>query len=76
MDPRGTVGRIHEKENYTTIHTKYESSWPCGFGEEDVLMFPHCKAMEANGPRGGDIFLPLGHDWQDSCKAPHNNAAY
>ena len=41
MDPRGTVGRIYKEDHYTLIHTKYESSVPCGFGEEDFFMsFP------------------------------------
>ena len=34
MDPRRTVSRIYKKEYYTLLHTKYESSGPCGFGEE------------------------------------------
>ena len=29
------------------LHTKYESSGPCGFGEEDFFMFSHCKSMGA-----------------------------
>ena len=40
MDPRGTVGRIYKKDHYTLLQTKYESSGPCGFGEED-LCFTH-----------------------------------
>ena len=46
----------------TTIHcyTKYESSGPCGFGEEDFLCFSHCKSMGANDPRGEAIFDPRG----------------
>ena len=31
MDPRGTVGRIYKDDHYTLLHTKYESSGPCGF---------------------------------------------
>ena len=33
FDPRGMVGRIYKEDHYTLIHTKYESSGPCGFGE-------------------------------------------
>ena len=41
MDPRGTVGRIYKEEHYILLQTKYESSEPCGFGEEDFFMsFP------------------------------------
>ena len=39
MDPRGTVGRIYKEDHYTLLHTKYESSGPYGFGEEDFLKF-------------------------------------
>ena len=37
MDPRDTVGRIYEEDHYALLHTKYESSGPCGFGEEDFF---------------------------------------
>ena len=61
MDPRGTVGRIYKEDHYTLLHTKYESSGPCGFGEEDFfLCFSHFKSMIANDPRGGAIFDPRG----------------
>ena len=62
MDPRGMVGRISKEDHYTLLHTKYESSGPCGFGEEDFFFsfFPHCKALEANDPQGGAIFDPRG----------------
>ena len=58
MGPRDTVGKIYKEDHYTLLHT-YESSGPCGFGE-DFFMFSHCKAMEDNEPRGGDIFDPRG----------------
>ena len=62
MDPRGTVGRIYKDDHYTLLHTKYESSGPCGFGEEDFffLCFSHCMSMGANDPRGGAIFDTRG----------------
>ena len=60
MDPMGTVGRIYKEDHYTLLLTKYESSGPCGFGEEDFLCFSHCKSMGANDPRGGAIFDPRG----------------
>ena len=41
MGPRGTVGRLYKENFYTSLHTKYESSGPCGLGEEDLfLCFP------------------------------------
>ena len=41
MDPRGMVGRIYKEDHYKLVHTKYESSGPCGFGEKDFFyVFP------------------------------------
>ena len=43
MDPRGTVGRIYKEDHYKLLQTKYESSGPCGCGEEDFFfMFYPC----------------------------------
>ena len=39
FDPRGMIGRIYKQDHYTLLHTKYEGSGPCGFGEEDFFMF-------------------------------------
>ena len=39
FDPRGMIGRIYKEDLYTLLHTTYESSGPCGFGEEDFFMF-------------------------------------
>ena len=60
MNPRGTVGRIYKEDHYTLLRTKYESSGPCGFGEEDFFMFSNCKSMGDNDPRGRAIFDPRG----------------
>ena len=35
--PKGMVGRIYEEDHYTLPQTQYESSEPCGFGEEDFF---------------------------------------
>ena len=54
MDPRGTVGRIYKEDHNTLLHTKYESSGPYGFGEEDFFkVFPMT-------PRGGARMDPRG----------------
>ena len=37
MDPRDMVGKIYKEDPYTLLNTKYGSSGPCGFGEEDFL---------------------------------------
>ena len=39
FDPRGMIGRIYKEDLYTLLHTIYESSGPCGFGQEDFFMF-------------------------------------
>ena len=52
--PRGMVGRIYKQDHYMLLHTKYESSGLCGFGEEDFLCFPH------DAPRGGVRMDPRG----------------
>ena len=58
MDPRGKVGRIYKEDHYTLLHTKYESSGPCGFGEKIFLCFS--MTPPGRGPYG-----PQGHSWQD-----------
>ena len=41
FDPRGMIGRIYTEDHYTLLLTKYESSGPCDFGEEDFFyVFP------------------------------------
>ena len=59
MDIRGTVGRIYKEDHYTLLQTKYESSGPCGFGEDySFLYFTH-------DPPGAGPYGPEGHGWQD-----------
>ena len=58
MDPRGTVGSIYKEDHYTLLNTKFESFGPCGFGEEDFLVFPMT-------PPGRGLYGPQGHGWQD-----------
>ena len=54
IDPRGTVGRIYKEDHYTLLHTKYESSGPCGFGEEDLIFL--CFSHDA--PGAGPVWTP------------------
>ena len=66
MDPRGTVGRIYKEDHYTLLHTKYESSGPCGFGEDVfpiVSLWELSVAMETRvlirpGPKPNTTFPP------------------
>ena len=62
--PRGMIGRIYKKDNYTLLQTKYESSGPCGFGEEDFFIF-FPMTPPGRGPYG-----PQGHSWQDLQRGP------
>ena len=55
-DSRGMVSRIYKEVQYSLLHAKYESSGPCGFGEEDFPM---------TSPGQGQ-YGPQGHRWQDS----------
>ena len=65
MDPRGTVGRIYKEEHYTLLQTKYESSGPCGFGEEDFFFYVFPMM-----PPGLGMYGPQGHGWQDLYRGP------
>ena len=50
FDPRGMVGRIYKEDHHTLLHTKYESSGPCGFGK-DFLCFSH------DAPAAGPVWM-------------------
>ena len=59
MDPRGTVGRIYKEDHYTLLKTKYESSGPCGFGEEDFFyVLPIVSLWELMTPGAGPFLTP------------------
>ena len=76
MDPRGTVGRIYKEDHYTLLLTKYESSGPCGFGEEDFFyVFPIVSLWDLMTPWAGPFLTP-GHDWQDLYRGPLHIATY
>ena len=55
--------RIYKEDHYTLLHTKYESSGPCGFGEEDLFSFPMT-------PPRRDLYGPQRHGWQDLLRGP------
>ena len=60
LDPKGLIGRIYVGDHYTLLHTKYISSRPHGFREEDFLSFSHYKSMGANDPLGMASLGPTG----------------
>ena len=39
FDPRGMAGTIYVEDHWPLPHTKYQSCGPCGFREEDFLIF-------------------------------------
>ena len=75
LDPKDLIGRIYVGDHYTLLHTKYISSEPHGFGEEDFLSFPIVSLWELMTPGHGQ-FESQGLDWQDLCRGPLNIAAY
>ena len=54
------------------LHTKYQSSWPYGFREEDFLRFYYEKLIS---PRAGP-FWARGHNLNKLGKAPLGDATY
>ena len=58
--PRGMVGRIYEGDYLSLLHTKYISSGPHGFREEDFLRFSFCKSMGVDDPRSVANLDPRG----------------
>ena len=66
FDPRGMNGTIYIGDYQTLLHTKYRSSGPCIFREEEFFFFffffsfSHCKSMETIDPRGVAKFDPRG----------------
>ena len=61
FDPRVMVSRNFKEDYYILLHTKYESSGPCGFGEKDFF-FPIVSLWELLmtpfDPRGMVGWLP------------------
>ena len=48
--PQGQGWQIYKEDHYTLLHTKYESSGPCGFGVDDFLCF--LMTPPGRGPYG------------------------
>ena len=60
LGPRGLIGRSYVGDHETLLHTKYISSGPHGFREEDFLSFSHYKSMGVHDPLGHGQFGPQG----------------
>ena len=52
---------FYKEDHYTLLQTKYESSGPSGFGEDDFFFF-YVLHMT---PPGRGPYGPQGHGWQD-----------
>ena len=64
LDPRGLIGRIYVVDHYTFLHTKYISSGPHGFREEDFLSFSILSLWQQMTFAVWPIWTP-GAYWQD-----------
>ena len=60
FDPRGMIGIIYNGDYKTILHTKYKSSGPSGFREEDFFCFSHCTTMETINSRDMAKYDPRG----------------
>ena len=54
------IGRIYVGDHLLLLHTKYLTSGPYGFREEDFLRFSHYKSMGVNEPQGRANLNPRG----------------
>ena len=47
LDPKSMIGMIYKGDNQTLLHTKYKSSGPHGFREDDFFyVFPIVSLWE------------------------------
>ena len=52
FDPRAMIATIYNGDSQTLLHTKYRSSGPCGFREEEFFSFPPSKVYGDYRPPG------------------------
>ena len=69
LDPRGMIGTIYNGDYQTLLLTKYRSSGPCGFREEEILVFRIVSLWKLSIPGRGQIG-PQGHGWHNLCRGP------
>ena len=48
--PQGHGWQVYKEDHYILLQTKYESSRPCDFREEDFLKFFPCPPPPGAGP--------------------------
>ena len=74
FDPWGTVGKIYKEDHYTLLHTKYESTGPCAFGEEDFFyVFPIVSLWELSVAMETRVLIRPGP--KPNATFPHPNDA-
>ena len=56
LGPRGLTSRIYVGDHFTLLHTKYVSSGPHGFREEDF--FPIINLWELMTPGAWPVWTP------------------
>ena len=60
FDPRAMIGTIYNGDYQTLLPTKYRSSGPHGFREEDKFSFSQCKSMGSICCHGNHNFDTTG----------------
>ena len=58
------------------LHTKYQSSTPSSFREEEFLSFLLCSYARTCDPRGGASFDQKGHYMNEFSRDPIGDATY
>ena len=56
------------------LHTKYQGSIYCGFGQGDFSCVPYISLCYLGGPKGGPIVLPQGHNFHKLYRSLLNDA--
>jgi hypothetical protein len=60
FDNRGKICITLVEDLQMTLFTKYQSSYPCTFRQEDFLGFHYMYIMKINGPWVGPILTTKG----------------
>ena len=68
FDPRAMVGRLYKEDHYTLLHTKYESSGPCGF-REDFFIFSPWSVWTPGARMAGFMKRTTRHCYTQNMKA-------
>ena len=72
FDSRGMVGRIYKEDHYTVLHTKFESSGPCGFGKDFFSVFLLLVYGSYLLPWKPEVFSDLEQNLMQPVPHPNN----